>query len=845
MVRVIQVVLAALLGVAIVAVYRSHLWWIAAFAATHLLFPVLLAVVFGMVYGLVGADYGLASLFWHDRLRTRVASATAVTLLLALAGNLAFYSVAGTNGGAQGPDPSAVDRLIAGVAPGLIVGPAPDEAGRLGRFLIAAGAPFLLLLLAPALLPAAFPRVPRSAPDVLISRERIGPALGRTMSVTSNPLAYALGLLAWAAGIALGIYLVALSIRWAETVGQWLPIPGADGLDAGRRSLLSFGAVLVLFYAVLSFRPIYETVVSPSFAICALLGLCATAYAGVAYIFHWSLPGGMLLIAAGWSLWFALANADPYKLRFPEMTAYYPGGRPGLLPLLSRVEQVVGGGGTGGGGSGGLPMIRDEVALENWARVTGDGGKPKLVVLAVSGGALRSGLWVATVLDRIEQRIPDFGRHVRIITGASGGMVGAGYYLLHRRQGQRAASPAAAAGPYRPSPWVLSIPRNSLDPVARFMALRDPFLGLLPRIVADDRGIRLEEAWTGLGIPFRELGPEEQAGQIPSMILSPMMIEDGRRLLISNLDLGALIEAAGPALTPDGSDAGAVPYSLSALEFYRLFPEAPGFRLATGIRMNASFAYVSPSVSLPCDPPRRVFDAGSYDNYGVQVATAWLHKNFDWLTTNTSGIVLVQIRDAISDDARLGVADLPSGWLDRLGRGFQFFTSAPEAVESARTASAVFRNDEDVADVAGRFNAAAAGRDFFTTVIFENSAQVTYRVPDPDAWPGDEPVDARRAAGVPLNWYISRAERDSLFAAIPSPGDQSPWRDRARRLARIDELRSRTVAATGDARTEAVTQLEQAQNYERLVRLDEWWRSGRAKPRLGVGIRGDWIRDPR
>src|SRR5262245_28542260 len=81
MVRIIQVVLAVGLGAAIVAVYRAHLWWVADFAATHLLFPVLVAVVFGIVYGLIGADYGLPSLFWHDRLLTRIGAATAVTLL--------------------------------------------------------------------------------------------------------------------------------------------------------------------------------------------------------------------------------------------------------------------------------------------------------------------------------------------------------------------------------------------------------------------------------------------------------------------------------------------------------------------------------------------------------------------------------------------------------------------------------------------------------------------------------------------------------------------------------------------------------------------------------------------
>jgi hypothetical protein len=648
--------------------------------------------------------------------------------------------------------------------------------------------------------------------------------MGRTMSVASNPVAYALSLLSWTVGIALGIVAIWAAIRSGGTVSEWLPIPREDSLGGRECSMLRFALVFVLFYAVLASKPVYETVVSPAFAICALLGLLSTAYAAIAYIYAWTLPGAMLLILAGGAFYYALVNKNSYKLRFPEMSTYYPGGSLGLLPLRPRVEGLIAGGEPAAGVTNGLPLIDDVVALNNWARAVGSAKKPKLAVVAVSGGALRSGLWVAIVLDRLEQHIPGFGLHSRIITGASGGMVGAGYYLLHRRECAREAGRAGAAGSYRPSPWVLSIPRDSLDPVARFIALRDPFLSLLPRIASDDRGIRLERAWRGLGIPFRELGPDEEAGRIPSMILSPMMIEDGRRLLISNLDLRGIIGATGAGITPDGSAAGTIPYSLSALEYYRLFPEAPALHLSTGVRMNASFPYVSPSVSLPCDPPRRVFDAGVYDNYGVQVATAWIQKNLEWLRDNTSGVALVQIRDAISVDARLGVADLPSRLLDRLGHGFRSFTNAPEAAESARTSSAMFRNDEDVAAVSKRFNAAVGDREFFTTVIFENSAEVTYRIPDPSAWPGDEQIAARRSSRVPLNWYISRAERDSLIAAIPTPVPGGRWCDRQHRLDRIAELRKRATAATGEDRTEALTQLEQALNYERLVRLDDWWR---------------------
>jgi hypothetical protein len=814
--RVLQIVLAFALAGLVAVVYWPFLVALAEFALAHLLFPALLLLVFSILYGMLGADYGLPALFWHDRIFTRLGAATALTLLLALSAVLAFYS--------GKPAAASVDQLIARTAPALTESGLAGDLGQLVRFLVVTSPPFLALLLAPALFPAAFPRVPRSAPAILISSDRVGPKFGRTMSIATNPVAYLLNLVTWLAGIALGILIIALLV-WASRSVRGATLfqeAGADGIH--HREMLMFFLILAGFYAILSFKPVYDRVVSAAFAICALLGLLATAYAVIAYIYPWSFQGATTLVVLIAALWFALINNNPYKLRFPEMDAYYPKGSLGLLPLRPRVDAIVEDFATGGG-LGRPRMVRDEVALENWAATMGGAAKPKLAIVSVSGGALRSGLWVSIVLDRLEKQIPGFGHHVRLITGASGGMVGAGYYLIHRKRVINVPGTPTAAGPYRPSEWVLSIPRDSLEPVARFIALRDPFLAFLPRITADDRGIRLEQSWTDLAIPFRDLAADEEAGRIPSMILSPLMIEDGRRLLISNLDLGPLIGSAGSEIAGDGPDHADRLYSLSALEFYRLFPEATEFRLGTGVRMNASFPYVSPAVSLPTDPTRRIFDAGGYDNYGIQVSSAWIHKNFDWLLANTSGVVLVQIRDSISNDARLGVADLPSGWLDRLFRGFRFFTSAPEAAESARTASAMFRNDEDVATLGERFAQAKGGdRSFFTTVIFENSAEVTYLPPDPGAWPGDTTVASDTVSGVALDWYLSRAERDSLIAAIPTPAADGQWVDRGRRLDRIAQLRERAASASGPGRVQALAQLEQAENYERLVQLDDWWK---------------------
>ena len=68
--------------------------------------------------------------------------------------------------------------------------------------------------------------------------------------------------------------------------------------------------------------------------------------------------------------------------------------------------------------------------------------RPKLVVACATGGASRAAYWTARVLYRLgddirwsdDKKCPGFHDSVRLVTGASGGMVGAAHYLVWRRQ---------------------------------------------------------------------------------------------------------------------------------------------------------------------------------------------------------------------------------------------------------------------------------------------------------------------------------------------------------------------------------------------------------------------------
>jgi hypothetical protein len=234
-----------------------------------------------------------------------------------------------------------------------------------------------------------------------------------------------------------------------------------------------------------------------------------------------------------------------------------------------------------------------------------------------------------------------------------------------------------------------------------------------------DRGVILERAWPELRIPFGQLAGRELKGEIPSIVLSPMLIEDGRQLLISNLDLPFLTYAGGNLLDPESNL-----YSYPSVEFFKLFPgERETFELATAIRLNASFPYVSPALDLPTDPNRRVVDAGYYDNYGITVAASWIFRHRQWLMENTSGVVLIQVRAYPKQVDRLTMTEPEPSVFNGLSRAFQFATSPIEGGATSRDAATLFRNDQAL-DALDKYFKDQKKADFFTTALFENVLEV-------------------------------------------------------------------------------------------------------------------------
>jgi hypothetical protein len=76
--------------------------------------------------------------------------------------------------------------------------------------------------------------------------------------------------------------------------------------------------------------------------------------------------------------------------------------------------------------------------------------------------------------------------------------------------------------------------------------------------------------------------------------------------------------------------------------------------------MNCTFPYILPNVHLPTNPQIELMDAGIRDNFGVETSVRFIENFKEWITENTSGVVVVNIRSIeqvvkIKEDLSVGV----------------------------------------------------------------------------------------------------------------------------------------------------------------------------------------------
>jgi hypothetical protein len=140
--------------------------------------------------------------------------------------------------------------------------------------------------------------------------------------------------------------------------------------------------------------------------------------------------------------------------------------------------------------------------------------------------------------------------------------------------------------------------------------------------------------------------------------------------------------------------------------------------------MSATFPFVTPGVSLPTDPPRRVVDAGYFDNFGVNLAALWLLENREAVEEFTSGVVLVEVRAYPRRVEKVRFRDA-EGTGDLLTWGISEISTPAEAVLNLYARGAYFRNDQLLQYVSRTFDPKGGAEPFFTTVALESFGSTT------------------------------------------------------------------------------------------------------------------------
>jgi hypothetical protein len=301
-------------------------------------------------------------------------------------------------------------------------------------------------------------------------------------------------------------------------------------------------------------------------------------------------------------------------------------------------------------------------------------------------------------------------------------------------------NPTAGAQP-QPLPGselVNRVQLGGLSAVASGLVFRDLWPPPLRR--GPDRGTQLEQAWLQhcprLGDSMADLAAGESTGFRPSLVLSPMIVEDGRRLVISNLDLEPLLEEDPTAVPPSCAS------SVSGRQAFRSWPAAAAaMQLSTAVRLQANFPWVLPSTEIPPlaagEPRFRVVDAGYYDETGVDLACLWIRRHFERLTT-LRGVILIQCRDtpSINRDIRPGGEECCRREAPRpralVTRGLDGLLTPVSGVLRARDSTTWYRNDATVADLSARFAEATRQKGFFATAVaeFGGEASLSFSLTD-------------------------------------------------------------------------------------------------------------------
>jgi len=401
-----------------------------------------------------------------------------------------------------------------------------------------------------------------------------------------------------------------------------------------------FAAVVSIFIAFLFLILLGFNLDYPIFQLPAAAGitiffaiLIAVVGAFSYFMQSWSIPV-LILVFIGFNLLFRAGVIDPsnkaYGLNYTNKAERPEYDKESLLELTTTTNI----------NADYRNMVR---ILERW-KAKQHTEKPLMYIVTTSGGGNRSANFTMNILQQLDSlsggRLMD---KTFLISGASGGMLGATYYRA------LAAERANGINPLEKK-YVDDISQDLLNSLFSSFVARDLAAPAQKFSVGDyeyikDRGYAFEQKLNKntrglLDKQLKDFEPDEVNARIPLMLFNSVITRDGRKLVIGTQPMRFMMQPLHDSTT--------FPYMEPDVVDFRSFfakQDPMNLRLLTAMRMNATFPYVLPNVWLPTNPVIDVMDAGLRDNYGAETAIRFLQVFRSWILENTSGVVLVQIRD--------------------------------------------------------------------------------------------------------------------------------------------------------------------------------------------------------
>lgn len=389
--------------------------------------------------------------------------------------------------------------------------------------------------------------------------------------------------------------------------------------------------------------------------------------------------------------------------------------------------------------------------LNNWRKKFDH--PPKAVFVCVSGGGKRAALWALNSLQTADSLTHgDLFKQSVLITGASGGLIGASYFRELKLRDVQGEKVFPYSRQHRDK-----ISTDNLNPLIFSLLANDLFVGFTQfeyggNFYEKDRAYTFEEQLNQIteGMmdkPITAYREPEDAGLIPMVVLTPTVVNDGRKVYIASRPVSYF-----------NSDAHDLPGyeadKIAGTDFHRAFVDhgADSLRFLSALRMSATFPYITPNTTLPTDPPIQIMDAGISDNFGMNDAVRFLYSFRDWFATNTSGVIFVSVRD--------------SPKLSKIAPR----TGQTIVDDLTQPISSVYNNFENFQDINADLLLAQA-RNWFSQPITRVDLQ--YQA---DSYvPILQKMDSIRqnSARASLSWRLTTREKEGIVNAIRSDANQA------------------------------------------------------------------------